>query len=159
MGVSFLVSSERPPRFSRLLRNARGCGGSILTRILTGLFRFEVGSGAHGGCDRSAEEAYSSAAPDPTFAFVGGPYCPTLDFIFTFWIMVTLSTLTLLFCIVYPYTIDQMYTDYYCRNLYTPVHRTRHRLLLFSHARVLILIYHQFVAIMWKCRTALYVSL
>jgi hypothetical protein len=26
---------------------------------------------AHSGCDRSAEDAYSSVAPDPTFAFVG----------------------------------------------------------------------------------------
>jgi hypothetical protein len=25
----------------------------------------------HGRCDRSAEDAYSSLAPDPTFAFVG----------------------------------------------------------------------------------------
>jgi hypothetical protein len=38
------------------------------------------GDKAHGGCDRSAEYAYSSMAPDPTFAFVGGPCCPTLDF-------------------------------------------------------------------------------
>jgi hypothetical protein len=25
---------------------------------------------------------FSSMAPDPTFAFVGGPCCPTLDFVF-----------------------------------------------------------------------------
>jgi hypothetical protein len=30
--------------------------------------------------------AYSSAAPDPTFAFVGGPCCPTLNFVIAFWI-------------------------------------------------------------------------
>ena len=38
---------------------------------------------AHGGCDRSVEDAYSSMAPDPAFAF--GPCCPTLDFVYMFW--------------------------------------------------------------------------
>jgi hypothetical protein len=41
-GVSvFLVSSEGPPMalFSRLLRHTMGCGGSILTRILTGWYK------------------------------------------------------------------------------------------------------------------------
>ena len=38
----------------------------------------------HGGCDRSAEDAYSSMAPDPTFGFVGGPCCPTLDVVYLF---------------------------------------------------------------------------
>jgi hypothetical protein len=33
-------------------------------------FRLRV----HGGCDRSAEDAYSTAALDPTFAFVVGPF-------------------------------------------------------------------------------------
>jgi hypothetical protein len=57
---------------------------------------------AHSGCDRSEEDAYSSAAPDPTFAFVGGLCCPTLDFVFAFWIMITFYTLlTSLFCISY----------------------------------------------------------
>jgi hypothetical protein len=41
----------------------------------------DIWSGAHSGSDRSAEDAYSSAAPDPTFAFVGSPCCPTLDFV------------------------------------------------------------------------------
>jgi hypothetical protein len=40
------------------------------------------GDKAHGGCDRSAEDAYSSMAPDPTFIFFGGPCCLTLDFVF-----------------------------------------------------------------------------
>jgi hypothetical protein len=54
----------------------------------------------HGGCDRSVEDAYSSAAPDPTFAFVGGPCCLTLDFVIAFWTMVTFYKLsTSLFCI------------------------------------------------------------
>ena len=44
--------------------------------------------GAHGWCDRSTEDAYSSMAPDPTFAFVGGPFCPTLDLVIAFWIMI-----------------------------------------------------------------------
>ena len=51
---------------------------------------------AHGGCDRSAEDAYSSMAPDLTFAFVGGPCCLTLDFVylfFFFWIMITFNTM------------------------------------------------------------------
>jgi hypothetical protein len=30
-------------------------------------------------------------APDPTFAFVGGPWCPTLDFVIAFWIMIYVS--------------------------------------------------------------------
>jgi hypothetical protein len=50
-----------------------------------------IWSGAHGGCDRSAEDAYSSMAPDPTFAFVGGRWCPTLDFVIAFWIMIYVS--------------------------------------------------------------------
>jgi hypothetical protein len=42
-------------------------------------------------------------APDPTFAFVGGPCCLLLDFVFDFWIIITLDTLlTLLFRIGYP---------------------------------------------------------
>ena len=39
-------------------------------------------------CDRSAENAYPSMAPDLTFAFVGGPCCPTLDLVIAFWIMI-----------------------------------------------------------------------
>jgi hypothetical protein len=35
---------------------------------------------------------YSSIAPDPTFAFVRGPCCPMLDFVFAFWIMITFNT-------------------------------------------------------------------
>jgi hypothetical protein len=54
-----------------------------------------------GGCDRSAEDAYSSAALGPLLAFVGGLYWPTLDFVIAFWIIITIYTLlTLLFCIV-----------------------------------------------------------
>jgi hypothetical protein len=55
---------------------------------------------AHGGCDHSAEDTYSSAAPDPAFAFVEGPCCLTLDFVIAFWIIITFYTLlTSLFCI------------------------------------------------------------
>ena len=39
---------------------------------------------AHDGCDRSAEDAYSSLAHFPTFAVVGGPCYPTLDFVYVF---------------------------------------------------------------------------
>jgi hypothetical protein len=56
---------------------------------------------AHGGCDRSAEDAYSSQAPDPTFAFVGGPCWPTLDFVTASWIMIIFYTMLIsLFCIM-----------------------------------------------------------
>ena len=34
-------------------------------------------------------------APDPTFAFVGGPCCPTLDFVCVFWTMITFNILLL----------------------------------------------------------------
>jgi hypothetical protein len=44
---------------------------------------------AHGGCDRSAEDDYSSEAPDPTFAVVGGPCCPTIDLEIAFWMIIT----------------------------------------------------------------------
>jgi hypothetical protein len=46
----------------------------------------DIWNGAHGGCDRSAEDAYSFVAPDSTFAFVEGPCCPTLDFVIAFWL-------------------------------------------------------------------------
>jgi hypothetical protein len=48
-------------------------------------------------CGRSAEDAYSSVAPDSTFAFVLGLYCPILDFVFVFLIMITLDTLLILY--------------------------------------------------------------
>jgi hypothetical protein len=55
---------------------------------------------AQHGCDRSAEDAYSSMAPDVSFAFLGGLCCPALDFVFAFWTLITLYTLlTLQFCI------------------------------------------------------------
>jgi hypothetical protein len=47
-----------------------------------------ISTKGQGGCDRSADDAYSSAAPDPTFSFVGGPCCPTLDFVIAFWITI-----------------------------------------------------------------------
>ena len=37
-------------------------------------------------------------APDPTFAFVGGSCCPTLDLVIAFRIMIIIYTLTSLFC-------------------------------------------------------------
>ena len=58
-----------------------------------------IWNGAHGGCDRSAGDAHSSAAPGPAFAFVGSPCCPTLEFVIAFWIMITFYILsTSLFC-------------------------------------------------------------
>jgi hypothetical protein len=41
-------------------------------------------------------------APDPTFAFVGGPWCPTLDFVIAFWIMIYVSHIVN-FAILYSY--------------------------------------------------------
>jgi hypothetical protein len=37
-------------------------------------------------------------ALNPTFAFVGGPCCLTLNFVFAILIMITFDTLTSLFC-------------------------------------------------------------
>jgi hypothetical protein len=39
-------------------------------------------------------------APDLTFAFVGGPWCPTLDFVIAFWITIYVSHIVN-FAIVY----------------------------------------------------------
>jgi type IV secretory pathway TrbD component len=47
----------------------------------------------HGGCDRSAEDAYSSVASDHTFTIAGGLLCTTLEFLFAFWIMITFDIL------------------------------------------------------------------
>jgi hypothetical protein len=59
----------------------------------------DIWNGAHDGCDPSAEDAYFSEAPDPTFTFVGGPCCPTLDFVIAFWFTIAFYTLlTSLFC-------------------------------------------------------------
>jgi hypothetical protein len=72
---------------------------SILT-LTTGNPVYLILTKVQGGCDRSAEDAYSSMAPDPTFAFVGGPCCLTHDFVFAIWIMIMFYTLwTSLFCI------------------------------------------------------------
>jgi hypothetical protein len=57
------------------------------------------GDEAYGGCDGSAEDIYSSMAPDSTFAFVGGPYCPSLNFVIPYWTVITFHTLlSTLFC-------------------------------------------------------------
>jgi hypothetical protein len=64
----------------------------------------DIWNGALGGCDWSAEDAYSSAAPDPTFAFAGGPCCPTLDFVIAFWITIALKLHIVNFAILYWHT-------------------------------------------------------
>ena len=66
---------------------------SILA-LTTGNAVYLISTKVHGGCDWSVEDAYSSAAPDPTFAFVRGPCCPTFHFVFAFWIMITFDTLS-----------------------------------------------------------------
>ena len=45
------------------------------------------------GVARSEDDAHFSYTPGPTFAFVGGPHGPTLDFAFAFWIMIASDTL------------------------------------------------------------------
>jgi hypothetical protein len=77
------------------------CGFFRLPNFDTLNLSTDIWNGAHRGRDRSAEDAYSSVTPDPTFAFVGGPCCPTLDFVFAFCITITFYTLlTSLFCIL-----------------------------------------------------------
>jgi hypothetical protein len=43
---------------------------------------FYVWYGAHGGCDGSAGDTYSSMAPDPTAVIFRGPFTPILWFVF-----------------------------------------------------------------------------
>jgi hypothetical protein len=43
----------------------------------------------HVGCCWLAEDACSSMTPDPAFAYVGGPCCSALDFVFALWIVIT----------------------------------------------------------------------
>jgi hypothetical protein len=70
-----------------------GYGLFRLPNLNTLILTTDNWSRAHGGCDRSAEDAYSSMAPDPAPAFVGGPCCPTLGFVIVLWIMLTFHTL------------------------------------------------------------------
>jgi hypothetical protein len=52
-------------------------------------------------CDRSTEDVHSSMASDPTSHFLVVPCCPTLDFVYVFWIMTTFDILlTLPFLLV-----------------------------------------------------------
>jgi hypothetical protein len=50
-----------------------------------------IWNGAYGGCDRSEGIAHCSAAPDPTYVFIKGPCCPTLDLylLFGWWLRFT----------------------------------------------------------------------
>jgi hypothetical protein len=88
------------------------CGLLRSLNMDTLILTTDIWSGAHGGRDRSAEDAYSSMAPDLTFAFVGGPWCPTLDFVIAFWIMIYVSYIvnfTILYYIadILTYTINK----------------------------------------------------
>jgi hypothetical protein len=47
--------------------------------------------GQRGGCGRLAGDACSSVAPGPAFTFVGGPWCPALDFVIAFSIVICVS--------------------------------------------------------------------
>ena len=48
---------------------------------------------AHGGCDRSAEDAYSSMAPDPTFALSEVRVALHSILYMFIWIMITFDTM------------------------------------------------------------------
>jgi hypothetical protein len=82
--------------------------------ILNHWILLPIWNGAHGGCDRSVEDAYSSAVPDSTFAFVEGLCCPTLDFVIALWITIAFYTLlTSLFCI-YNYIFEKLeFSNFY----------------------------------------------
>jgi hypothetical protein len=54
-----------------------------------------------------AQDAYSSMAPDPTLALVGGPCCPTLDFVYFFFVI----TITFNILLNSPIDINK-YTQY-----------------------------------------------
>jgi hypothetical protein len=59
----------------------------LFVRLSFSILAFTTGSPIYlvsnkGGCDRPAENTYIFVAPDPAFAFLGGPCCPTLDFVF-----------------------------------------------------------------------------
>jgi hypothetical protein len=47
----------------------------------------------NGGFNRSADDAYSYMALDPTFALVDGPCFLALDFVYVFGIMIMSNTL------------------------------------------------------------------
>jgi hypothetical protein len=70
--------------------------------ILSALFLLR----AHGGFDRSTEDAYICVTPYTTFAFVWGSCCPTLDFAFliilTFYTLVTLLACILINILIHP---------------------------------------------------------
>jgi hypothetical protein len=68
--------------------------------LKTGNPVYLISTKGHGRYDQSAEDAYSSLAPDPTFTFFGGLFCLSLHFVFALLIVITFDTLlTLLFCI------------------------------------------------------------
>jgi hypothetical protein len=86
----------------------------VILALTTGNPVYLISTKAHGRCDRSAEDAYASAAPDPTFACVGGPCCPALDFVIAFWIMITFYTLlTSLFCIHIMYEMSDHFLNFH----------------------------------------------
>jgi hypothetical protein len=75
----------------------------------------------YGGCDRSTEVAYSSAALEVTFLFEGLCFC-AFDFVVAFRIMITFYTLlTSLFCIWITITNSALDSDTaikYCFEIY-----------------------------------------
>jgi hypothetical protein len=72
----------------------------FILALTTGDPVYLISTRVHDWYYRSADEPYSSLAPDPSFAFVVGSCCLTLDFVFALWIMLTFDILlTSLFCL------------------------------------------------------------
>jgi hypothetical protein len=88
------ISLHRTSQWTLILTADFSVNLTRLTDFDSGLFRlpnldtlilttdFCVWYGAHSGCDRSAGDAYSSMAPDPTSDIFGGPCTPILWFVF-----------------------------------------------------------------------------
>ena len=74
----------------------------ILRVIPFTLFRLR----AHGGCDRTADNAYSSMAPDPTFALSEVRVALHSILYMFFWIMITFDTM-----LTSPFYINRLYIE------------------------------------------------
>jgi hypothetical protein len=72
---------------------------------------YQISSKAHGRCDRSAENSYSPAAPDPTLTFVEGLCCLKLDFVFTLWVTITVSHIVNFAAMYITVCLSMIYTD------------------------------------------------
>jgi hypothetical protein len=69
LGFSGLIRRTAP--FSRLLRHTRGCGGSILTRILTGKIKIKANTFTDYRCPTSAIDCRHRKQASDDFSIVG----------------------------------------------------------------------------------------